>query len=70
MVGSAENHHQSLIVHRKLRLGGLGGIIAIRTAEFVRMSDPNRALGLSDARANLQPWIVVASLWCLMVSIM
>lgn len=42
MVGAAENHHQSLIVHRKLRLGR---ITAIRIAEFVRMSDPNRALG-------------------------
>jgi hypothetical protein len=39
MIGAAENHHQSLIVHRKLRLGG---ITAIRIAEFVRMSDPNR----------------------------
>jgi len=39
MVGAAENHHQSLIVHRTLRQGG---ITAIRIAEFVRTSDPNR----------------------------
>jgi len=67
MVGAAENHHQSLIVHRKLRLGG---ITAIRIAEFVRMFDPNRALGFPDARANLRSWTVVASLWCLMVTVM
>jgi hypothetical protein len=67
LVGAAENHHQSLIVHQKLRLGG---ITAIRIAEFVRMSDPNRALGSPDARANLRPWIVVVSLWCLMVTVM
>jgi hypothetical protein len=30
----------------KLRLGG---ITAIRIAEFVRMSDPNRALSFPDA---------------------
>jgi hypothetical protein len=58
-VCAAENHHQSLIEHRKLRLGG---ITAIRIAEFVRASDLNRALGIPDARANLRPWIVVASL--------
>lgn len=56
-LGAAENHHQSLIVHRKLRLGG---ITAIRIAEFVRISNPNRALGIPNARANLRPWIVVA----------
>jgi hypothetical protein len=42
MVGAAENYHQSLIVHWKLRLGGT---IAIRIAEFARMSDLNRVLG-------------------------
>lgn len=42
MVGAAENYHQSLIVHRKLRLGE---ITAVRIAAFARMSDLNRVLG-------------------------
>lgn len=46
MVGAAENHHQSLIVYRRLCLGGIS---AIRIAEFVKTSDPNWALRSSQS---------------------